>query len=65
MIKDGKAYINSPYPDAEIHYTLDGSTPTESSPLYTGSLTLHDSEKEIRAAIYKNGYRSVTTLLKR
>ena len=65
MIKDGKAYINSPYPDAEIHYTLDGSTPTESSPLYTGSLTLHDSEKEIRAAIYKNGYGSVTTLLKR
>ena len=30
------ATISVDAPDAEIHYTLDGSTPTEASPVYTG-----------------------------
>lgn len=60
-VEDGKIFMNSPYPDAEIRYTLDGSTPTESSPLYTSPLTLPVGECEIRAIIVKNGVKSVAT----
>lgn len=43
--------------DAEIRYTLDGSQPTASSPLYTGAIHLQKSAK-IRAAAFRNGKRS-------
>lgn len=35
--------LSSPTPGAVIRFTLDGSDPTESSPLYTGPLTITDS----------------------
>jgi outer membrane protein OmpA-like peptidoglycan-associated protein len=40
--------LSSTSPGAVIHYTLDGSTPTASSPVYTGPLQVGDS-KTIRA----------------
>ena len=39
---------------ASIHYTLDGSEPTENSPLYTGPFTLEKSAL-IRARAFKDG----------
>lgn len=43
--------------DAEIRYTLDGSQPTASSPLYTGAIHLQKFAK-IRAAAFRNGKSS-------
>ena len=43
--------------DAEIRYTLDGSQPTASSPLYTGAIHLQKSA-QIRAAAFRNGKSS-------
>ncbi|MBC7766445.1 chitobiase/beta-hexosaminidase C-terminal domain-containing protein, partial [Arenimonas sp.] len=40
-------------PDSEIHYTLDGSVPTESSLLYTGPLTVNTT-KTIKAIAFKS-----------
>jgi hypothetical protein len=34
--------ISHPMADAIIHYTLDGSTPTDSSPVYADSIALHE-----------------------
>ena len=39
---------------AEIHYTLDGTTPTESSPTYKHSISVQDSAFVV-AAIFKDG----------
>ena len=37
------ATITCAMPNSKIHYTLDGTTPTEESPLYTGQLTMSSS----------------------
>jgi hypothetical protein len=42
-------------PEAEIHYTIDGSTPTLSSPLYSGPFLL-TSDATVNAIAFKNGY---------
>jgi len=42
-------------PDCRIHYTLDGSVPTQTSALYTGPLTVSKSAC-IRAAAFKDKY---------
>lgn len=47
--------ISCPTQAAEIHYTLDWTEPTESSPLYTGPLTL-DMSDTIKAKAFKSGY---------
>ena len=38
-------------PDAEIHYTLDGSTPTEASPVYTGPFVINRQQKVTAVAM--------------
>ncbi len=46
--------ISSPRPNAAITYTLDGSAPRESSPPYTGPLTL-ESTVVVRARAFEPG----------
>ena len=49
-----RVYADAEKYPAEIRYTTDGSTPTASSPLYEGVITVKDSA-DIRAAIFENG----------
>ena len=46
--------LSSRTPGAAIHYTLDGSEPTQASPLYTEPVTLKESA-QIRARAFKEG----------
>lgn len=65
MKLDGNRIVmNSPYADAEIRYTTDGTTPTLSSPLYTGPVEAADPQA-VRARLFYHGAESVTTLLPR
>ena len=45
------ATISVDAPDAEIHYTLDGSTPTEASPVYTGPFVINRQQKVTAVAM--------------
>ena len=47
--------ITSPTKDAKIHYTLDGSTPNEKSPLYTKPIKLYKPSK-VKAIAYHNEF---------
>ncbi len=57
-LNNGKSMvtISTPTEDAEIHYTLDGSTPDEDSDILEGSLIISKNCK-IRAVAYKDGYK--------
>ncbi len=37
-------YITTNEPNADIHYTLDGSLPTSASPIYTGPITISNTK---------------------
>ncbi len=58
---DGEVFYSSNHvvslscetPDAVIRYTLDGSVPTEESPLYTGSLSISETTT-IKARAFRN-----------
>lgn len=65
IVKGSQAYFNSPYKGlGEIRYTTDGSEPSAASPSAdTEPVALPAGTKEIRAAYYLNGRRSVTTIL--
>jgi len=66
---DGRSLkINSPYPDAEIRLTFDGSEPTENSPAFKDGAIVNLDEfavrpSQIRAKLWLNGHPSVTTIL--
>lgn len=68
-VTDGRfVKINSPYPDAEIRLTFDGSEPTEDSPAFKDGATVNLGEfaarpSQIRAKLWLNGRPSVTTIL--
>lgn len=65
VIKDGKIHMNSPYPDAEIHYTLDGTRPAlHGSSVYSGPIEMPSGESVIQAILVKDGKTSVTTFVK-
>lgn len=59
---DGKIYMNSPYPGAEIRYTTDGSEPTAQSALYSEPIPA-SGLTDIRARLFYNGKSSLTTYL--
>lgn len=58
---DGMIKMNSPYKDAVIRYTLDGSEPSATSAIYKSPF--FSTAKEIRARLYYLGKESVTTIL--
>lgn len=68
-VTDGRfVKINSPYPDAEIRLTFDGTEPTEDSPAFKDGATVNLGEfaarpSQIRAKLWLNGRPSVTTIL--
>lgn len=61
-VVDGRVVMNSPYPDAEIRYTLDGKEPDLSSPLYAGPFS-PGAARQVRAKLFWLGERSVTSIL--
>ena len=61
IIEDGMVKMNSPYPDAVIRYTLDGSEPSLNSPIYVEPFTT--GATQMRARLYYLGQESVTTIL--
>ncbi len=66
MIEDGKIFMNSPYADAEIHYTLDGTRPALiGSSVYEAPIELPDGDVVIQAILCKDGKTSVPTFVQR
>ena len=67
-IEDGRyVRVNSPYPDAVVRFTLDGSNPTEKSPELrpgeTFDLKLSPDVKQVRARLWLNGHPSLVSIL--
>ncbi|MCD8386752.1 MAG: family 20 glycosylhydrolase [Bacteroidales bacterium] len=62
MADDGSIHMNSPYPDAQIRYTLDGSEPSAESALYSGPFDKAETE-QVRARLYFKGKESLTSIL--
>ncbi len=68
-LEDGRYLkINSPYPDAEIRITTDGSEPTADMPAIAPGATINLDEfnaapRQVRARLWLNGHPSVTTIL--
>ena len=48
-------------PDADLHYTLDGSVPTASSPVYTSPIAI-DEDSVLKAVAVREGLLSATTV---
>lgn len=63
IVKDGKLLANSQYPKAQVRYTLDGSEPTSSSPLWTEPVAVPNGCKLVKAKAFYLGKQSVTTYL--
>ena len=61
IVEDGMVKMNSPYPDAVIRYTLDGSEPTLQSPIYTEPFAT--DAPQIRARLYYLHQQSLSTIL--
>jgi hypothetical protein len=56
FFEDVVVTITSPTPGATIYYTTNGTVPTTSSTVYTGSITLNTtSNTEVKAIAVKNG----------
>ncbi|MDY5969442.1 MAG: chitobiase/beta-hexosaminidase C-terminal domain-containing protein, partial [Bacteroidales bacterium] len=56
--------LNTETPKAELHYTLDGTTPTLSSPLYTKPFTIDASTVVMARAFLKGSTPSFTAMQK-
>ncbi len=63
-VEDGKIFMNSPYADAEIRYTLDGTSPALiGSSLYEGPIDLPEGEVLIKAILCRDGKTSEAAFL--
>lgn len=60
LIKENTVYMNSPYKNATIRYTLDGTDPSESSPIYKNPIVLKTGDQP-RAKLFYLGKSSLTT----
>ena len=63
IVKDGKLLANAQYPQAQVRYTLDGTEPTLSSPLWTGPVAVDTKCTLIKAKAFLLGKQSVTSYL--
>ena len=63
IVKDGKLLANAQYPQAQVRYTLDGTEPTLSSPLWTGPVAVDAKCTLIKAKAFLLGKQSVTSYL--
>jgi len=63
-IEDGIVTMNSPYRTGTIRYTVDGTEPTETSPVYTAPFPAGGA-KDIRARLFIHGEQSLTTYSRR
>ncbi len=54
-----KVYISTPVSGAKFYYTLDGSTPTTSSTLYTAQGITIDKTSTLKIRTYKSGWSAV------
>ncbi len=59
-----KVYISSPVSGAKFYYTLDGSTPTTSSKLYTAQGITIDKTSTLKIRTYKSGWSAVISTRK-
>ena len=57
VLKGTQVELHASEADAEIHYTLNGADPTESSPLYEGPLTV-EQDMQLKARAFKDGYET-------
>lgn len=65
LIENNKILMNSPYPDAKIFYTLDGTRPSLiGSSVYENPVDLPEGEVIIQAILCKDGIVSVPTFIK-
>ncbi len=53
FVDQAKLALQNPSIEGQIRYTLDGSLPTQDSPVYTDTLTLRQNTK-VRSAIFKD-----------
>ncbi|MBO4814505.1 MAG: family 20 glycosylhydrolase [Muribaculaceae bacterium] len=63
VVKDGKLLANSQYCGEVIRYTLDGTEPDATSPVWTGPVTIGKGVKLIKAKAMYLGRESLTTYL--
>lgn len=56
-----KVQLATSYKDSPIHYTLDGTTPTKTSPIYTSSLYLKENTVVRAFAVHPKGNSRVFT----
>ena len=64
-VEDGKLLVNTQYqyPGEKVCYTLDGSEPTASSPVWTAPVAVPDSAKLIKVKAFYLGKESLSTYL--
>lgn len=62
IVEEGMVKMNSPYPSAEIRYTLDGTMPDTSSALYEKPFALPAGAGEVRAVLVKDSRKSAAAL---
>lgn len=64
ILQEGRILMNSPYPDGEIRYTLDGTPPDISSArLYEAPINKPTGPVVVKAILCKDGKTSVPTVL--
>ncbi len=59
-----KVYISSPVSGAKFYYTLDGSTPTTASKLYTAQGITINASSTLKIRTYKSGWSAVISTRK-
>lgn len=62
-VENGKLLVNTQYPGEKVCYTLDGSEPTASSPVWTAPVAVPDSAKLIKVKAFYLGKESLSTYL--